>query len=177
MKQLIIIFLIFFFTGCSVNTVKLPTSYNHHFTGKQKAKRISAINQCGFILNSYLDARESKSLGFVALTIVESDVEAWLLSALEKNNIKAQNNMANAHIDVTLVKAYIHSMQTSMAANVVIKVAFVNGKDKQKPKYYRGHEVSVNWASGEGEIAEALNKAMGNAIAKFREESKEVYCT
>ncbi|WP_286266627.1 hypothetical protein [Thalassotalea atypica] len=129
-------------------------------------------------MDSFSDARASKSFGVVALTIVEGDVEQWVLSALEQYNIDTASAKVSPYVKVTLLKAYIHSLMTSMAANVVLKVEYLPEKSEQnKIVYVRGHEVDVNWNSGEDEILVTLNKAMGKAISKARVELDKAYCS
>lgn len=177
MQKIIITLLCIAMFGCSVNTVQLSSEYNHKFKRSNKAKQLSNIAECSFHLADFKDGRESKSLGVVALTIVENDVNKWALSALEKYNIKENNANTLPHVKVTLVKAYIHSLMSSMAANVVFKIEYKSSAKEQKTNYVRGHEVDVNWNSGESEILSTLNKAMGKAISKARDDLGKNYCT
>ena len=186
MQKTLLCILCFILFGCSISSVKLPAEYSHQFKRANKSKSIKNIEKCSFYLNEFEDARQSKSLGIVALTIVESDVEKWALSALNQYNIDNKNSVELPHVKVSLVKAYIHSMMTSMAANVVFKIEYpdtdkVLTKENETNsiviKYVRGYEVNVNWNSGEDEILSTLNKAMSNAIAKARNELDQKLCT
>ncbi len=178
MRYLILIFVSVFLIGCSVNTVTLAPEYSHKFKRSAKASKLSEIAKCSYRLDSFSDARASKSFGVVALTIVEGDVEQWVLSALEQYNIDTASAKVSPYVKVTLLKAYIHSLMTSMAANVVLKVEYLPEKSEQnKIVYVRGHEVDVNWNSGEDEILVTLNKAMGKAISKARVELDKAYCS
>lgn len=178
MRKFICLLICSVLASCSVNTVKLSTQYEHQVANSKKDELLKSIEECSYHLNEYSDSRESKSLGIVALTIVESDVNEWALSALRKHNIDSENIETHPKVKVTLLKAYIHSLMTSMAANVVFKIEYTTEDIGTKNvKYVRGHEVDVNWNSGEGEILATLNKAMGKAIANARVELDKLYCT
>ena len=168
-KKVLIGCLSIFLWGCQINTVNLEP--NFQLSGKRENKSI-VKNLCPVHLAQYSDVRKSKSLGIVSLSIVETDVESWVYSALDHYNIKQNNDTNNTHIKIELVKAYVQSMASSMAANVVFSAQYREPESTSfsNKKFFRGYEVDVNWNSGEDEILTTMNKAIANSLRKVRHE-------
>lgn len=143
------------------------TEFSNRF---EQSHMENVVNSCPYQMVAFVDGRKSKSLGIVGWSVIENDVEGWSQKALNIFNIKTENTDSNIAVKVALIKAYIHSVNTSMTANVVFKVETkdpISG-DFDKPRYFRGYTVNANWATGRGEILEAMNEAMTNAVSKIR---------
>jgi hypothetical protein len=162
--------------GCQVNTTQLGGDFRPSNHSSKKNRKSQADIQCPIKLEKYQDLRRSKSLGTVAFTIVENDVEKWVKSAMAHYNIKETNDTNVSRIEVSLVKAYIQSMLTSMSANVVLSVKQYDVDTGQygKRMIFRGHDVSTNWNSGDGEISATLNQAISNALLKIKVSMREL---
>ena len=167
MSKLLLILIVNVLSGCQATTVKLAPEY--HLSNKQKANHENRRN-CPIYLEEFLDLRQSKSIGTIAFSIVETDIEKVILSALEQFNISKENTLAGSRIKIALVKAYVNSLNTSMAANVVLSTEFKvdNDSNYQPKKFFRGYDVSVNWNSGESEILSLINKAIETAIVNLK---------
>jgi len=151
--------------GCQSSSVTLESKYTHSVkTNAQDS------NFCQFHLDSYTDLRNSKSLGVVAGTVVDTDIEPRLLGAFLHLNINKKNINQFNGVRINLIKAYVTSVSSSMAANVVISIEYKKRSDEiyQTKNIYRGRSVLGNWSSGEGEISLLLNKAIGKMVRKIK---------
>lgn len=166
--------------GCQVNTVHLSPQFNELNSRNNVSLQSSDLtSHCDFDLVEFTDRRRSKSLGFVATSIVETDVIKWVGSAL--SHYQLQETTGDEHaiaVKLELIKAYIQSVSSSMAANVVFAVQLKAPSEATfgKKIFVRGHEVDVNWNSGEGEILDTLNKAIAKALKNLRWEISN-HCT
>ncbi len=152
-------------SGCQVNTVRLDGGFQPPSSKRYKVTKA----KCDVHLAEFVDSRQTKSLGRVGLTFVDSDVTQWALNALDFYDISKKNIEAPVSLKVSLIKAYIQALPSTMSANVVFKVQIkpYGANAYAKHRYFRGAEVDVNWNSGEGEIELAMNKAMTMATKKL----------
>lgn len=156
--------------GCQVNTTHLVHDYEAPPASLTADIASYRDMKCPITLFSYEDHRQSKTMGSVAFTIVESDVDRWVEGALEHVNISHQVVANSGALKLTLVKAYIQSLRGNMAANVVFGAQFKGPDDEDfsDKRYFRGHEVEVNFSSTQGEIKATLNKAIAKALARIK---------
>ncbi len=153
--------------GCQVNTVNLAADYK---MSKKQQKALKKLSICPHYLTELTDLRQSKSLGVIAYSIIEVDTNQLLLSALEKFSISKNVPIDAPHIKVNLHKAYVNSLATSMAANIVLSVEYLTDLNHPPVKYYfRGYDVAVNWNSSSSAISLLVNKAIENSLFKIQE--------
>jgi len=156
-------------SGCQMTRLNLPSTYQPIYNDVAE-NNIGVVKGegCPLHLTSFEDARISKSLGIVANSMVESAIESWVVKALTQHNISTLNAKKNNDITVILKKAYIQSLTTSMAVNIVLGVRRANQDLNSSTVFYRGHEVDMNWNSGANEVQAVFNKAISNAITSMR---------
>lgn len=159
-----------FISGCQVNTTHLQHDYKAPPASLTADIASQHDMKCPITLFSYEDHRQSKTMGSVAFTIVESDVDRWVASALDHVNISHEALASGGMLKLTLAKAYIQSLRGNMAANVVFGAQFKGPEDEEfsDKRYFRGHEVEVNFSSTQGEIKTTLNKAIAKALARIK---------
>jgi len=128
----------------------------------------STNSMCQFNLTEFHNVASDETLGKVAATKVDLDVDKWAKMSLKRVDI-TPNDQTSRQMKVTLFKSYIHSVLTSMAANVVFKVEYRDNDqvDYQPAQYFRGKAVATNWSTGQGELFDTLNEAMDLAVAKI----------
>lgn len=154
--------------GCQVTPTAIDLTYQpYHASNHQAVIEQAEGRSCKWALTSYQDVRHSPNLGVVAFSKVESEVNRWVLQALAYHNIVPHKSVLPVTIDVVLKKAYIQSLSTSMSVNIVLGIKVGAGQTRDW-RYFRGHEVDLNWNSGEKEIQAVFNKALTKVITKIR---------
>ncbi len=172
MKKILLLLGIVMLSGCHYSPkLNIDNQFEARHSSRNAKHHMNITAQtCPYRLTEFKDARSNKSLGRVAFSVIENDVTQWSIDALKTFNIHPDVNREYLQVKVSLVKAYIHSVNTAMAANIVFKVEKKSPEVKafDQPQYYRGYSVSTNWATGRGEILDTLNEAMTDAISKMR---------
>ncbi|HEX5182168.1 MAG TPA: hypothetical protein VFW19_03340 [Allosphingosinicella sp.] len=105
--------------------------------------------------------------------LAPKDRAAWLLSvigALKGRGVAA--DFSNPAVEtpgiinarIILQTAWINSVQVSLDESVVFKVEAKGIDGRTIDRFYRGSSSHMNWASGDGEIKNAINIAFSRAL-------------
>ncbi|MDH5445698.1 MAG: hypothetical protein OEY52_09090 [Gammaproteobacteria bacterium] len=173
------------FTGCAYkSSMQVPLKYtkeaekadlNHKLQAEQHGR------SCKIKLTKIEDKRFNKqSLGIIGRTTILSDnLDAWVRQGVieeSKNQyslilpqVKTKGSI-DLSMELQIRKAYIHSINASKTANIVLKAKLRSKDIDDTSKYYRGGYTSINWDSSEDESHEALNKALFEAIHKLNKD-------
>lgn len=123
------------------------------------------------------DRRSGDSAGYVAgRTVTVKAPGAWLDGQLAAMSSAAFEVVSEGELDPApalvvhprVLKAYMSAMSTSKTAVVVLEVETVAPDGQATTHQYRGQYVSVNWASGEDEVKEALRSAALSCLDQLR---------
>ena len=115
---------------------------------------------------------DPQSMGDIGGRVVRAeDATAWLRSGL--NSLGADKRLALSEApageaDITvraeLVKAYVESLRINKSANVVVRIRYAQGGADAGEKSFRGDDGGMNWASGDSEAQQVLNRALGEVV-------------
>lgn len=172
--------------GCASTPVVMPAEYTPppvkpravaQLPGS-KARRAAALAAalpvCKLRLGQVQDLRSDKmSLGEIGgRPITATDTLAWTRSGLTTLDTDAKIELVGSgeqlSLDADIVKAYVYSITSNKTAHIVLRVRYTNADAPVAEKVYRGADNTGNWASGEGEARNALNRALASAISQIR---------
>ena len=134
---------------------------------------------CRIQFLSVTDQRMDKTaLGTLAGRPVRApqDTAAWLRSVLKALPTKGVDVSFDGsdhppgiaiQAEAQLVTAWVTGIESSMSANVVLRVRFHLADGSIDEHLYRGYETSVNWSSGDAEIQDLLNQAFDRVLEKL----------
>jgi hypothetical protein len=129
---------------------------------------------CAVFLAEVHDVRDDKSnLGSLGAIPVESrDTEGWIAGAIKASAADPDISFVEAApaggsgltLNASLLKAYVSTQNMAKTATVVLKVRFRRGDSDLGEVFYRGNSGGIYWGVGNGEMAEALNSALRDAL-------------
>ncbi|VAX01894.1 hypothetical protein MNBD_GAMMA22-197 [hydrothermal vent metagenome] len=176
--------LCFFIVSCSYapadNHMEFSRVYDKNYTDNELesddavivATEKNKVSACNVLISKLIDKRHSKKSFGTSHRYEKfaSSVPEWVEKSLLSikphhiyfNETKNQS-VKKLMIDVEILKVYVHHKTTSLNANVVIRVKFLEN-DKVKSKLYRGMDTSINWASGTSDVEEGMNAAISKVL-------------
>jgi len=142
-------------------------------------RKNSATGLKGCIINivDILDERTSKNdLGSVGPRLVHTnDVMPWIRQSVESvinRSIEQQPGVIDQRyrVDLTarLKKLYVHTLLTSISANVLLVMNYSVDQSPPETHTYRGRETSVNWTGSADSVAGLFDDAMTDALERLR---------
>lgn len=132
--------------------------------------RPPVTQRCGFTLDGVEDRRDRGDLGQIGRTVVGADgFEAWLARGLDGCAI-GDGASGRRRVRLVVFKAYVQGIGTMKAANLVVRARFFREGQPWKEADLRGVDNSINWANGEGEIQEALERALADLRRQVQDE-------
>jgi hypothetical protein len=128
---------------------------------------------CRVFIGDVRDLRpDPQSMGSISLrTVHAGDSAGWVRSGLQTldrdKRLRIAGTAADADLvlDAEILKAYIMSITTQKAANVVIRVRYSRHGVAEGDAIYRGALNEVNWIGGDDETQGAFDDALSQVIA------------
>lgn len=145
-------------------------------------KKANAVPVCSASVGEITDARpDTQTMGHLGGRFVRNDDTAgWLRSGFETLSMDKRIRMVKAAeigdgfvLNVTLLKSYMEGHATAKSSTVVVRVNYTKDGAPAGEKIFRGDHTDVNWASGDGEASDALNRALVEAIAQTHDDLLE----
>lgn len=153
----------------SGNSFVAPDAYS----GRSKPEGVEkAESACDVRVGNFVDKRSDRSsLGSVAGRPLQAKNLGDMVEQGYRHHLSSMPSIRlvdDSSAEVTtpvvvegeILKAYMHSIATSMAANVALRIRLSNGGETADEHIVRGRDTSLNWASGDGELQEGLSAAM-----------------
>lgn len=81
-----------------------------------------------------------------------------------------RHDVRRIDIEVLLKQLYVHSLHTSMGANVLLIGRYRINQGPAESHAYRGTETSVNWTGSESSIRNLFETVMEDALAQMRKD-------
>lgn len=152
-------------TSCVNKVEHVDMSINRHVDKSTEVSTALKKLTANIKVASINDGRlEKQQLGkFPHTTIFGDNFSSWIHARFEEveNASSAGNSEAKTSVDVTVQKAYIRLLPSSLGASVVLDVNYTCATSTlTKHQLYRGDSTSLNWAFGHSEIMGVLNKSM-----------------
>jgi len=166
---------------------QVPMTLSERFSDPQTrpatAPRLSRNAQpCTLIVSTIADTRiEPALLGSVAGRPVRApgDVSAWLrnvIAGLESRGVVPHFD-TNPHQEtsplvagLTLRMAWVSEIHTSKTATTLLRMKLTRGESVLRERDYRGSDTVMNWASGDGELQQMVDRAFGAALDQIAED-------
>lgn len=166
-------------SGCTTAPVTLD---GDSFVPKSRSKFATVSTRadaCAVHVRSFDDARSQKaSLGWVAGRPLEAKDFSVMVREGFVDELNQSEEFRVVHdietiepavtVDGEVLKAYMKSMSTSMIANVAVRLRFTLPDGQSDVRTIRGHNTSVNWVSGEGEVKRSLSLALVDVATQVR---------
>ncbi|TLY41326.1 MAG: hypothetical protein E6K58_10215 [Nitrospirae bacterium] len=132
-----------------------------------------------FQVGSVADERLRKNdLGLVGSRVVSTrDVMPWLQQAFETLNdgsTKTSSSVGQVSsgrlvsLKASLKKLYVHTLLTSISANVLVAVSYAIDAGPLDTRLYRGTETGVNWTGSADSVSDLLHDALAHIIKNIR---------
>ena len=161
--------------GCA--TTDTPLVVDLKFDPKIEPE--AAIEGCMFQVGSVADERLRKNdLGLVGSRVVSTrDVMPWLQQAFETLNdgsTKTSSSVGQVSsgrlvsLKASLKKLYVHTLLTSISANVLVAVSYAVDAGPLDTRLYRGTETGVNWTGSADSVSDLLHDALAHIIKNIR---------
>jgi hypothetical protein len=145
-----------------------PPSRASYVSGKPPA---SQAELCRIQIAHFTDMRpDSQTMGAMGVRTVRADTGAWVRSGIEslardsRIRFVSAPSEADLSIDVELLKAYVMTITVDKSSNVAVRIRYFRKGTPQGDALYRGTDTDVNWANGDDETQEALNRALANML-------------
>lgn len=137
------------------------------------------IGGCIIHIAPVIDERASRNdLGMLGPQVIHGDnVIPWVQQAVDILNPETNKNAGTdrvsasarqVDIQFSLKRLYVHSLQTSMGANILLVGHYRVDQGPPQSHLYRGSETSVNWTGSAASIVDLLDVAMDGIIARMR---------
>jgi len=124
------------------------------------APAAGATQGCPFRLEAVDDARREADLGVLGRTRVGGQhFVRWLTEGIASTP-GFTREMAPVLVHIEIAKAYVHGLSSLKSANIVVNARISGPHGPPVSRTYRGVDSSMNWASGEGEVQEAFDRAL-----------------
>ena len=134
---------------------------------------------CAIHIAEVMDGRTSNNdLGSLGSRLVQgSNVVPWVRQAIERLAVGPSQDSASVaesprtrQLDVkaTLKKLYVHSLQSSMGATILLAVHYRVDQGSPQAHMYRGTETGVSWTGSAASVADLLNTVMDDVIERMR---------
>ena len=147
----------------------------------QTKKVSNGIEGCTVFVGPIVDERTSlHDLGSLGGQVVHGKaVVPWVqqsidtLSSLTSHrDVLGENrhDVRRIDIEVLLKQLYVHSLHTSMGANVLLIGRYRINQGPTESHAYRGTETSVNWTGSESSIRNLFETVMEDALAQMRKD-------
>ena len=139
----------------------------------------ATIEGCLVHVGSVVDERLRKNdLGLVGSRVVSTeDLLPWLQQAFETlNNASARTSSSGVEassrrlvrLNASLKKLYVHTLLSSISANVLVAVSYAVDAGPLDSRLYRGTETGVNWTGSADSVSELLDDALADIIKNIR---------
>lgn len=169
--------------GCATSAVTLSDHYDRdaalpsagpRSTGGAPIAAPAMAADCATTLGQISDKRLDPSMvGMVAGRVIKSppSMKKWLQSAFGTLQCAAAcatsddaKKLPPLTLDVDLLKAWMSSINTDIATNLVFKVRFVRANVVLKENTYRGRDTSSNFTSAQDEIQQDFDVSMSHVL-------------
>ncbi len=127
----------------------------------------SAAPACTFHLVAVDDHRDRQDLGQLFRSRVDGKgFPGWFSAGIESMPGQV-SGPAPVTVRIELLKAYMQSVSTMMAANLVVRVHTQVAGQPVVPKLYRSADRSTNWFNAEAEVQNSFDRAMADLTAQL----------
>jgi hypothetical protein len=169
--------------ACSHNPVTVSPSYTPPSYHQTQVAGQSGGPVCHVFVGAVKDLRtDPHAMGLIAGRPVQAtDSEGWVRSALQSltrnSRIALADGAAGADltIDAEILKAYVFTITTQKAANVVIRVRFTRHGAADGEQIYRGALNDIDWVAGDDETQSALDEALSQVVSQLGDDAVR-YC-
>jgi len=123
-------------------------------------------------VDSIADVRSEKLLlgKFQHATVHGDHFYPWIVARfneLERLSASEYSDIDLIHLDVSVKKAYIRILPSSIGSSVVLDVSYSCGDHATNQRFFRGDATALNWGFGQGEMMSLLNEATSEAITNI----------
>lgn len=158
--------------ACSTQPIGLSSQFDPPSRASYASGKAAApAEACRIRIAQFVDMRpDSQSMGAIGVRTVHADTGAWVRSGIEslardpRIQFVGATSEADLSIDVELLKAYVMSMTVDKSSNVALRIRYARKGAAQGDALYRGTDTDVNWANGDGETQQSLNRALANLL-------------
>ena len=159
--------------ACSTAPIGLSSQFDPPSRASYASGKPPALpaELCRVQIAHFTDMRpDSQTMGAMGAHTVQADTGAWVRSGLEslardsRIRFVGTASEADLSIDVELLKAYVMTITVDKASNVALRIRYSRNGAPQGDALYRGTDTDVNWANGDGETQETLNRALANLL-------------
>lgn len=160
--------------GCvNAKPIQLSQSFMPPSVSRWALAAGKATTPCQVELVSITDLRaDTNGMGALGSRNVSlPDAAAWVRSGFESLRHDARISLVAAGasaralgVSVELVKAYTSAINTEIVSNVVVRVRYMTEGLPAGEMIFRGVDNAINWASGDGEVADSLNRALQEIV-------------
>ena len=144
-----------------------------------------SIEGCAVKVAPVADERKSKEdLGMLRSQVVEGrHAIPWLQEAVESLNSSDREKVTskegrektrNLSVKVGLAQLYVHPLQSSFAANMLLHAQYRVDQDSPHLYQYRGADTTVNWTGSAGSILTLFNDVLEDVLRRMRIDIKRL---
>lgn len=155
------------------------------FSAATTRKSLNSIEGCAVKVAQVIDERKSKEdLGMLGSRLVEGrHVIPWLQQAVESlsspdvETLDRQEDREKARslgVQVGLAQLYVHPLQSSFAANILLHAQYRVDQGPPHLHQYRGIDTNVNWTGSAGSVLSLLNDVLEDALRRMRTDMKRL---
>jgi uncharacterized lipoprotein YajG len=164
----------FTLAGCATSKQLQLTASAAPQTSKTTAAVGREIN-----LLPVIDSRsDPAALGRVAGTLFTSDdASTWLANSIQQSLLTEGyvfSESASFSVQTRILKLYVDSIDIAKTAVLVLEVKFSRADGRAVTRIYRGQQVGINWASGEGEVLASLRKCLTTCLREMIKDVREL---
>jgi hypothetical protein len=149
------------------------------FSMETTRKSPGIIEGCAVKVSPVIDERKSKEdLGMLGSQVVEGrHLIPWLQQAVESLNSPGMESAGHqgdrehprsVSVQVGLYQLYVHRLQSSFAANMLLHVQYWVDQDPPRLHQYRGGDTNVNWTGSAGSVFTLFNDVLENILRRMR---------
>jgi uncharacterized lipoprotein YajG len=143
------------------------------------------IEECAVKVATVMDERKSREdLGVLGAHVVEGrHVIPWLQRAVESlNSVDAEligrkgdpENTRSLAVQVGLTQLYVHPLQSSFAANILLKAQYRVDQGPPRAHQYRGADTNVNWTGSASSVLSLFDDVLGDVLRRMRTDIKQL---
>lgn len=148
------------------------------FSTATTKESLNSIEGCAVKVAPVMDERKSKEdLGMFGAHVVEGrHVIPWLQQAIasldsagaeptgRKND---QEKTRSLDVQVGLNQLYVHPLQSSFAANILLHAQYRVDQGPSHSRQYRGADTNVNWTGSAGSVLALFNDVLANVLRRM----------
>lgn len=161
---------------------KFPTSVKKK-EDKEKLSRLNILKNsldCNMEVSPLIDERQNKvTLGSKWVKpLLPNGLDTWFVDAfkdLERAGIKAgDSGKPTVRMQPYLTRLYANSRGMNLHGIMALRLEYYQGDKKLDVARVRGYSTAANWANGDGEYVDVLNRAVHEVLPEIKASAAKV---